>query len=140
MYAKTTAFEAEAQALAQVGKVFSHPARLAIIKFLAERQDCIVGDIAQEFSFLSRTTLITTLKISNVFVYASIFQRLKNPLSSVKSALSACLFHKLVMSLSNYKSALAGTEASRYHTRRNRRRKDMLLFGYVAPCLPAGLI
>lgn len=57
MYAKTTAFEAEAQALAQVGKVFSHPARLAIIKFLAERQDCIVGDIAQEFSFLSRTTI-----------------------------------------------------------------------------------
>lgn len=57
MYSKTTEFESEAQELAQVGKVFSHPARLAIIKLLAEKQECIVGDIAQEFPFLSRTTV-----------------------------------------------------------------------------------
>jgi ArsR family transcriptional regulator, arsenate/arsenite/antimonite-responsive transcriptional repressor len=57
MYAKTAEFEVEQQTLAQLAKVLSHPARLAIIQLLAEKQDCIVGDIAQEFSFLSRTTV-----------------------------------------------------------------------------------
>ena len=57
MYAKTTEFDETEQALAQVGKVFSHPARIAIVRLLAERQECIVGDIAQEFPFLSRTTV-----------------------------------------------------------------------------------
>ncbi len=57
MYAKTEEFDAEKQALAQDAKVFSHPARPAIIALLAERKECIVGDIAQEFPFLSRTTV-----------------------------------------------------------------------------------
>lgn len=57
MYAKTTEFETAEQELAQIAKVFSHPARIAIVKLLAERQECIVGDIAQEFPFLSRTTV-----------------------------------------------------------------------------------
>ncbi len=57
MYAKTNAFDPEKQALAHFAKVFSHPARLAIIALLAERKECIVGDIAQEFPFLSRTTV-----------------------------------------------------------------------------------
>lgn len=57
MYAKTDQFDEEKQSLAQDAKVFSHPARLAIIALLAERKECIVGDIAQEFPFLSRTTV-----------------------------------------------------------------------------------
>ncbi len=57
MYAKTAAFEESQQALALAAKVFSHPARLAIVQLLAQKQGCIVGDIAQEFPFLSRTTV-----------------------------------------------------------------------------------
>lgn len=57
MYAKTAEFDEEKQSIAQDAKVFSHPARLAIIALLAERKECIVGDIAQEFPFLSRTTV-----------------------------------------------------------------------------------
>lgn len=57
MYAKVDSFTADEQELARIAKIFSHPARIAIIKLLAEKQECIVGDIAQEFSFLSRTTI-----------------------------------------------------------------------------------
>ncbi len=57
MYAKTESFELVEQELAQLAKVFSHPARVAIVKLLAEKQGCIVGDIAQEYPFLSRTTV-----------------------------------------------------------------------------------
>jgi len=57
MYAKIDEFDAEKQSIAQDAKIFSHPARLAIIAMLAERKECIVGDIAQEFPFLSRTTV-----------------------------------------------------------------------------------
>ncbi|MBL7790756.1 MAG: winged helix-turn-helix transcriptional regulator [Saprospiraceae bacterium] len=57
MYAKTAEFDAEQQQMAQYAKVLSHPARLAIVQLLARRQECIVGDIAQEFPFLSRTTV-----------------------------------------------------------------------------------
>jgi DNA-binding transcriptional ArsR family regulator len=57
MYAKVDSFTVAEQELAQIAKVFSHPARIAIVKLLAERQECIVGDIAQEFPFLSRTTV-----------------------------------------------------------------------------------
>ena len=57
MYSKTKEFEITKQDLAQYAKVFSHPARLAIIQLLAEKQECIVGDIAQEFPFISRTTV-----------------------------------------------------------------------------------
>lgn len=57
MYAKTDAFDADQQALAQYARLFSHPARIAIVSLLAQRRECIVGDIAQEFPFLSRTTV-----------------------------------------------------------------------------------
>lgn len=57
MYAKTDAFDADQQALAQYARLFSHPARIAIVALLAQRRECIVGDIAQEFPFLSRTTV-----------------------------------------------------------------------------------
>lgn len=57
MYAKTSEFDLSQQELAQIAKVLCHPARLAIIQLLAQRQECIVGDIAQEFPFLSRTTV-----------------------------------------------------------------------------------
>ena len=55
-YAKTDAFDSELQYIAKIAKAFSHPARLAIIKYLAECNSCISGDIANELP-LSRTTV-----------------------------------------------------------------------------------
>jgi ArsR family transcriptional regulator len=55
-YAKTAAFTQEQQQLARVAKALSHPARVAIIQFLASRPTCISGDIAAELP-LSRTTV-----------------------------------------------------------------------------------
>lgn len=69
MYAKTSEFDTEQQQLAIIAKVLSHPARIAIVQLLAQKQECIVGDIAQEFPFLSRTTVsqhLQELKNANI--------------------------------------------------------------------------
>jgi DNA-binding transcriptional ArsR family regulator len=58
---KTDNFDANLQKLAQFGKVFSHPARLMILKYLAEKKVCISGDITEEIP-LSRTTVSQHLK------------------------------------------------------------------------------
>ncbi|MDX1913550.1 MAG: metalloregulator ArsR/SmtB family transcription factor [Saprospiraceae bacterium] len=61
MYAKTEDFDLELQDLAQAAKLFSHPARLAIIRLLAARNTCISGDIANELP-LSRATVCQHLQ------------------------------------------------------------------------------
>ncbi len=58
---KTDHFETELQELAQFAKVFSHPARLMILKYLAKKKACISGDITDEVP-LSRTTVSQHLK------------------------------------------------------------------------------
>lgn len=60
-YAKTTAFTQEQQQLARIAKALAHPARIAIIQFLASKQTCISGDIAAELP-LSRTTVFQHLQ------------------------------------------------------------------------------
>lgn len=55
-YAKVSEFSEALQELAALSKLLSHPARLAILQYLAETQTCISGDIAQELP-LSRTTV-----------------------------------------------------------------------------------
>ena len=60
-YAKTSAFTAGQQQLARVAKALAHPARVAIIQFLASKQTCISGDIAAELP-LSRTTVFQHLQ------------------------------------------------------------------------------
>lgn len=54
-------FDSELQDLAQFAKVLSHPARLAILKYLAEAKTCISGDISEVIP-LSRTTVSQHLK------------------------------------------------------------------------------
>lgn len=61
MQAKTLEFDAELQELAQIAKLFSHPARLSIIKLLAKKKTCISGDIANELP-LSRATVCQHLQ------------------------------------------------------------------------------
>ena len=55
-YHKTTLFDADLQDISTVAKVLSHPARLAIVRYLASTNTCISGDITSEIP-LSRTTV-----------------------------------------------------------------------------------
>ncbi len=58
---KTNIFDSELQELASFAKVISHPARLAILKYLADTKTCISGDIS-DYLPLSRTTVSQHLK------------------------------------------------------------------------------
>jgi len=58
---KSDIFENDLQELATFAKVISHPARLAILKYLAETKTCISGDISDKLP-LSRTTVSQHLK------------------------------------------------------------------------------
>ncbi|MEE4176726.1 MAG: metalloregulator ArsR/SmtB family transcription factor [Bacteroides sp.] len=53
---KSTKFDVSLQELALFARAISHPARLAILKYLAETKTCISGDIS-EYLPLSRTTV-----------------------------------------------------------------------------------
>ncbi|MFY9153800.1 MAG: metalloregulator ArsR/SmtB family transcription factor [Prolixibacteraceae bacterium] len=59
--AKTELFEAGLQEQANLFKALAHPARLQILRFLAESKSCISGDISDELP-LSRTTVNQHLK------------------------------------------------------------------------------
>jgi DNA-binding transcriptional ArsR family regulator len=58
---KAEKFDDSLQELARFAKVISHPARLAILKYLAETKSCISGDIS-DYLPLSRTTVSQHLK------------------------------------------------------------------------------
>jgi len=58
---KTALFDIHLQQSAELFKALSHPARLAILKHLAETRTCITGDITEEIP-LSRTTVNQHLK------------------------------------------------------------------------------
>lgn len=61
---KKEMFDTELQDLASFAKAISHPARLAILKYLTETKTCISGDISDSLP-LSRTTVsqhLTELK------------------------------------------------------------------------------
>jgi len=57
----STKFTDDLQELARFGKVISHPARLAILQYLAQSESCISGDISDQLP-LSRTTVSQHLK------------------------------------------------------------------------------
>jgi DNA-binding transcriptional ArsR family regulator len=59
--AKTELFDIELQRAAIFFKALSHPARLAILNYLAETKSCITGDISDELP-LGRTTVNQHLK------------------------------------------------------------------------------
>ena len=63
-FAKTDLFDSKLTSAAVLFKALAHPARLAILKYLAETKVCITGDISDELP-LSRTTVnqhLTELK------------------------------------------------------------------------------
>jgi len=53
---KANLFDDDLQQLAKIARVMSHPARLAILRYLAKNKTCISGDINNEIP-LSRTTV-----------------------------------------------------------------------------------
>jgi len=60
-YAKTDLFDPKLNSCAVLFKALAHPARLAILKYLAEIKVCMTGDISDELP-LSRTTINQHLK------------------------------------------------------------------------------
>lgn len=61
---KAILFETGLQEQAEIHKALAHPARLAILEYLAKTSTCITGDISNEFP-LARTTInqhLTELK------------------------------------------------------------------------------
>lgn len=58
---KTELFAKEYTINAEYFKALAHPARLQILKFLAESQSCITGDISEELP-LGRTTVNQHIK------------------------------------------------------------------------------
>jgi ArsR family transcriptional regulator, arsenate/arsenite/antimonite-responsive transcriptional repressor len=60
-FSKTELFSEELQECAELFKALAHPARLSILKYLAETRTCITGDIADELP-LGRTTVNQHLK------------------------------------------------------------------------------
>ena len=54
--AKTDLFDSKLNSAAVLFKALAHPARLAILQYLAETTVCITGDISHELP-LSRTTI-----------------------------------------------------------------------------------
>lgn len=61
VYAKTQLFDKELQNTAEFFKALAHPARLVILRYLAETKTCITGDFSDELP-LSRTTVSQHLK------------------------------------------------------------------------------
>ncbi len=60
-YSKAEIFDAEDLELSQMAKAISHPARVAILRFLAKQRSCICNDIVQALP-LSQSTVSQHLK------------------------------------------------------------------------------
>lgn len=58
---KAKLFESSQKRVAELMKAFGHPARVAIIQLLAERESCICGDITEELP-LAQSTVSQHLK------------------------------------------------------------------------------
>jgi len=82
MMSKSAQFETAEQEVAEVAKALSHPARLAILKFLAGLEGCMCGDIVDELP-LAQSTVSQHLK------YLKEAGLIKGEISGLKS--SYCL-------------------------------------------------
>lgn len=60
-FSKKAAFQTDEIVLAEFAKAMSHPARIAILKVVAERQSCICGEIVEVLP-LAQSTVSQHLK------------------------------------------------------------------------------
>lgn len=58
---KSEIFTEEQNTLARIAKVLGHPARIAILQYLFQKQDCICGEIVDEIG-LAQPTISQHLK------------------------------------------------------------------------------
>ncbi len=58
---KSDIFTAEQNKIASIAKVLGHPARIAILQYLLEKQKCICGDLVNEIG-LAQATISQHLK------------------------------------------------------------------------------
>lgn len=58
---KTELFTEQQNALALIGKVLGHPARIAILQYLIQQQECVCGDLVDEIG-LAQPTISQHLK------------------------------------------------------------------------------
>ncbi|GAB3221096.1 ArsR/SmtB family transcription factor [Spirosoma arcticum] len=58
---KAEVFTAEQNRIADLAKAFAHPARVAILQLLAQRQTCVCGDLVDELP-LAQATVSQHLK------------------------------------------------------------------------------
>ncbi len=58
---KTSEFDVDTNWLASIAKALAHPARVAILKVLIQRQACVCGDIVDELP-LAQSTISQHLK------------------------------------------------------------------------------
>jgi len=67
---KTESFETKDVKLAELAKAFSHPARLLILRTLADRERCICGEIVDELPLAQSTVSqhLRELKKANLIV------------------------------------------------------------------------
>lgn len=102
--AKVELFEKELQEGAVLFKALGHPARLAILNYLAETNSCFTGDISAELP-LGRTTVnqhldelkksgliqghITGIK-TNYCLNPSVINQLKHVMETVINGLNCC--------------------------------------------------
>lgn len=61
MVSKSIEFSRDEQHIATFAKALAHPARVAILKLLAQKQDCMCGDIVDELP-LAQSTVSQHLK------------------------------------------------------------------------------
>ncbi|GAB1858185.1 metalloregulator ArsR/SmtB family transcription factor [Flavobacteriaceae bacterium MHTCC 0001] len=57
-------YDEEINKMAQIAKVFAHPARIAILQYISKQNSCICNDIVEEIG-LSQPTISQHLKVIN---------------------------------------------------------------------------
>lgn len=61
---KLDIYKTDINTIATIAKVFSHPARVAILQFISKQDNCICNDIVDEIG-LSQPTISQHLKVIN---------------------------------------------------------------------------
>ena len=60
-YSKSSEFEKEEIRAAEIAKALSHPARIAILRFISQQDSCLCGDLVEHLP-LSQSTVSQHLK------------------------------------------------------------------------------
>jgi ArsR family transcriptional regulator, arsenate/arsenite/antimonite-responsive transcriptional repressor len=100
-HSKNEKFDPDLQEVARFSKSLSHPARLAILEYLAKTSSCISGDISNEIP-LSRSTVNQHLaELKNIGVIKGEIEGVK-----VNYCIDYARLNALILKLNTYFSCL----------------------------------